>query len=365
MKEIINYQGIGGSYDEEGNQKKIGKWVELFEGFWNQVVVTLIGQYNMNGMKVGKWDILWDGSNIGGGSYDEEGNSKKIGNWVELDEGFHMQKQVLHQGSYNKNGMKVDKWDICWYYKGQFGGGSYDKEGNQIKIGYWVELDEKFSYYFQLTQRGSYDLNGRKAGRWEFIYRQEDKIKTIGEGVYNVKEGNQIKIGRWVETDERFSRFNKITNSGSYNINGMKVGRWAILYQGENKVEFEQIGGGSYDKEGNQIKIGEWIELDEKFAKFYQVTHQGSYNKNGMKVGRWDIMYNDYGSGIYQQIGGGSYDEEGNQKKIGRWVELDEKSKHYVKGSLNGEYNMKGQKVGIWVEKDIELNENSGEESDN
>ncbi|CAD8130338.1 unnamed protein product [Paramecium sonneborni] len=73
-------------------------------------------------------------------------------------------------------------------------------------------------------------------------------------------------------------------------------------------------GGGSYDQEGNQNKVGKWKELDKRFWINRQIIYAGEYNVEGMKVGRWDIMYdNEFG---YKTIGDGSYDQEGSQKKI-------------------------------------------------
>ncbi|CAD8130533.1 unnamed protein product [Paramecium sonneborni] len=56
----------------------------------------------------------------GGGSYDEAGNQKKIGKWVELDEEFNYNKQVTYNGKYKRNGLKVDRQDtsfMCQYSK--------------------------------------------------------------------------------------------------------------------------------------------------------------------------------------------------------------------------------------------------------
>ncbi|CAD8112463.1 unnamed protein product [Paramecium sonneborni] len=54
--------------------------------------------------------------------------------------------------------------------------------------------------------------------------------------------------------------------------------------------------------------------------------------------------------------GGGSYDLEGNQKKIGQWVELDDYF-DYLRGlAYNGEYNIKGLKTCIWLKMDIKYN---------
>ncbi|CAD8129090.1 unnamed protein product [Paramecium sonneborni] len=70
------------------------------------------------------------------------------------------------------------------------------------------------------------------------------------------------------------------------------------MYCKENEQKYRQIGGGSYDKEGNQIKIGNWVELDENC----QVTYKGEYNIKGMKVSRWDIMYCEYNKLEYKQM---------------------------------------------------------------
>ncbi|CAD8129360.1 unnamed protein product [Paramecium sonneborni] len=87
----------------------------------------------------------------------------------------------------------------------------------------------------------------------------------------------------------------------------VKVGRWDIMYSHLNKKEYKQIGGGSYNQEGNQKKIGKWIELDEGFYYNYynQITYNGEYNMNGKKVGKWDIlyiMYDRWGIGQYKQM---------------------------------------------------------------
>ncbi|CAD8130526.1 unnamed protein product [Paramecium sonneborni] len=266
-------------------------------------------------MKVGRWDIMYCQYNekeykqIGGGSYDKEGNQNKMGKWIEIYEGFTdcntTSKKVTYNGEYNMNGMKVGRWDImyCKYneieYK-QIGGGLYDQEGNQKKIGNWEELYEKFEYYSQITYDGEYNLNGMKVGRWDIMYCQynEKEYKQMqiiysGGGSYD-KEGNQNKMGKWIEIYEGFTDCNttskKVTYNGEYNMNGMKVGRWDIIYYKYNEIEYQQIGGGSYDQEGNQKKIRKWVELDEAFCSDKQIIYNGEYNMNGMKVDRWDII---------------------------------------------------------------------------
>ncbi|CAD8129046.1 unnamed protein product [Paramecium sonneborni] len=197
---IFNHLKIGGGlYNSVG--KKKGKWIEVFEGFKNTAQVTYNGDYNVNGMKIGKWDIMYRFGNgeyqsMGGGSYDEEGNQKKIGKWVELDEGFNYHKQITYNGEYNMNGMKVGRWDTIFcnsyeyflrimqtlfiYKKIQIysGGGSYNQEGNQKKIGRWEELDEQSNEQLLITYKGQYNVNGCKEGQWEKINRfQKNMIR--------------------------------------------------------------------------------------------------------------------------------------------------------------------------------------------
>ncbi|CAD8117663.1 unnamed protein product [Paramecium primaurelia] len=60
-------------------------------------------------------------------------------------------------------------------------------------------------------------------------------------------------------------------------------------------------GGGSYDEEDGEIKIGKWIELKEGFSKDSQILYQGEY-QNGKKLGRWEIMYRHNTSNPFSQM---------------------------------------------------------------
>ncbi|CAD8069659.1 unnamed protein product [Paramecium sonneborni] len=360
---IQGIQSGGGLYDLEGNQKKIGKWIEQDKFFKAIKQVTYTGEYNINSMKVGKWDIMFTKSidqpyqymqilheykeYSGGGSYDQQGYQKKIGKWIELDNFFSLIKQITYNGEYNINGMKVGGWDM-WFQRlfgdkyEHIGGGFYDQEGNQKKIGKWVDLDEKFETLNEITYIGEYNTNGMKVCRWDILNRN----KQIGGGSYD-QEGNQKMIGNWIQLDKEFYHLKEVTYNGEYNLNGIKIGRWDTVYCKYEEKEYKLIGGGFYDQQGNQKKIGKWLELDERFNYERQLIYQGEYNMNGAKVGRWDIMYFIYSSMEYKQIGGGSYEQEGNEKKIGKWIELDQ----YFNSNQSfykGEYNMNGMKVGRW-----------------
>ncbi|CAD8129685.1 unnamed protein product [Paramecium sonneborni] len=188
-----------------------------------------------------------------------------------------------------------------------------------------------------------------------------------GGGQYD-QEGSEKKLGKWIDLDEGFKIQKQVTYNGEYNLNGMKVGRWDILFnQGDEYKQMNIIisvhifsGGGSYgyDQEIGEKKVGNWVELIEGFSQFQQVTFNGEYNMKGIKVGKWDIMYREWDEIEYKKIGGGVYDLEGSQKKIGKWVELDEN--FWI--TYNGEYNMKGMKEGIWVQMDKWKKKKYGEE---
>ncbi|CAD8079962.1 unnamed protein product [Paramecium primaurelia] len=348
-KYIYDDQEIGGGeYNLQG--LKNGKWMELWEEFWHFSQVTYFGEY-INGIKVGKWEIWYkkqygdyQSEKIGGGFYDEEGNGYKKGKWVELYNGFYDSSPITYHGEY-KNSKKVGRWNIYFNYGENkemqnlikfnlfSGGGSYDERGDEIKIGHWIELSNGFFDQSQITYNGEYK-NGQKAGRWNIYFNQYGNNKIIGGGQYD-EDGNGIKIGDWIELSDGFYEYSQITYNGKYQ-NGKKVGQWNIYHtQFENK---KILGGGSYDEKGNGTKIGKWIELTDGFNDYQQVTYIGEY-QNGIKVGKWDIVYQE------QKIGGGQYTEEG--QKIGLWIEQSEGFKYDSQITYNGEYK-NGSKQGRW-----------------
>ncbi|CAD8154083.1 unnamed protein product [Paramecium octaurelia] len=340
-KYIYNNDIIGGGYyDYQG--LKNGKWIELHDEFWKDEQILYIGEYKDN-RKIGIWDIWFKEEygikfqQIGGGSYDCGGDNNKIGRWIEPIDGRTCASKATQNGAY-KNGKKIGRWDIK--QKGELmynikiaqqnsGGGLYDSEGNGHKIGKWVELNDRFDNWTFVTEKGKYQ-NGQRVGKWAIKFEEE----KIGGGSYD-EIGNGIKIGNWVELSYAFWRDVQVTQYGEYK-NGKKVGRWFF----EN--EEEQIGGGSYHEDGNETKIGYWGELSDEFSSGSEITYNGQY-KDGKKVGRWDIMFRD------EQIGGGSYDDEGYGLKIGKWIESTEIFGLGSEITYNGEYQ-NGKKVGKWLE---------------
>ncbi|CAD8131053.1 unnamed protein product [Paramecium sonneborni] len=73
-------------------------------------------------------------------------------------------------------------------------------------------------------------------------------------------------------------------------------------------------GGGDYEEQqGIGQKVGKWIEDSDMFFCWRQITNAGEY-KQGEKIGKWEI-YN-HQAGKNQLVGCGSYDYEGNEIRL-------------------------------------------------
>ncbi|CAD8151626.1 unnamed protein product [Paramecium pentaurelia] len=173
----------GGSYNEIELGKKEGKWKELSVTFSKQCQIIFDGEYK-NNQKIGRWNTYFrrkeeQDNLIGGGDYNYE-NGLKQGKWIDLFDNFREDCLVTYNGEY-KNGQRVGKWDI--YYREtlgenqeqmqeiikqlkQRGGGSYDLKEGGIKNGIWIELSETFQNQSQVIYQGEYQ-NGIKVGKWE------------------------------------------------------------------------------------------------------------------------------------------------------------------------------------------------------
>ncbi|CAD8107887.1 unnamed protein product [Paramecium sonneborni] len=332
------------------------------------------GNYGANKKKVGQWSVTWKGQRLQGvgGQYSKinvsslSNNGNKHGQWVEIIPNYWSWAKAIQIGQYQDN-KRQGTWRYT-YRDQEMGGGEYNIQG--LKFGKWIELWEQFYDLALVKEIGLYNENGRKIGKWDIMYCKDAENgykqmqillkpnKYRGGGSYD-QDGNQKKIGKWVELVDGFSWGKQITQNGQYNMQGMKIGRWDIMYCNDRWKNYKQIGGGLYDLDGNLQKIGVWVELDEGFRWDKQVTYSGEYNMQGMKIGRWDskqcppFRENEYKQmqillKYYKYSGGGSYDQDGNQKKIGKWVELIEGFKWDKQVTYIGEYNMQGMKIGNW-----------------
>ncbi|CAD8110093.1 unnamed protein product [Paramecium primaurelia] len=293
----------GGIYiDKNGCQGiKIGLWIDLSRDFWKYGQITFQGVYR-NGKKVGKWDnnfiddFNMQNYQIGGGSYDnQQDNIEKNGNWIVLCDQFQMCRQIIYKGEYT-NGKKVGRWLMHWRWNGKLkkiGGGQYDNlqgEGG-VKVGKWTFVDDKFNSGCQVTHKGGYQ-NGKKVGKWDIYYREDQKVELLGGGFYDYKlEGDEIKIGKWIDLSDTFRVDNQIIYCGDYK-DCKKVGRWDIFWRMKRNLQFQFIGGGSYDTKQQaevDVKIGKWIELSEDLKNYSQIIYEGVY-RNGYKIGKWNIQ---------------------------------------------------------------------------
>ncbi|CAD8055828.1 unnamed protein product [Paramecium primaurelia] len=357
------------------NGSKIGNWIDLFKNYFCQSQVFEIGEYQEN-KKKGRWKYTFENIEIGGGSYYSEGemNNIKIGKWIDLDDEFRSNKQVTYNGEY-KFGKKVGRWDIYFRNKQNnafqlIGGGFYDERGDGFKNGRWIDLDEEFNCNKQVIFIGVYN-NGKKIGKWDIWFRQEisqsftsmqlyflkceiinvlvvedymkgmmvgliqmrdfimknkllimvniKMVKKLVDGIYFLKKYRKliftkckiflqsmkpkclsgggtydlgIKRGQWIDLDEWFYIKKYVTWKGKYE-NGRKCGEWDIRYLDNSPITI--IGGGTY---GLGIKRGQWNDLEEQFNDKKQAIHKGEY-QNGKKVGRWDILYRNNQTGEF------------------------------------------------------------------
>ncbi|CAD8154101.1 unnamed protein product [Paramecium octaurelia] len=269
-------------YDLQGNLSQEKYKYELITlMFFSKNHIIFKGNYT-NAKKYGKWDVWFKANNrncekqiIGGGSYDEEGNWVKNGRWIDLDDGFELKKQITYNGEY-RNGKKIGIWNIL-YKGGKIGGGSYDERGEEIKIGEWIEIGQEFNDDFLITNKGEYK-DGKKFCRWDILIGG----KQYGGGQYQ-EDSNNSKIGKWIEVTEEFKDYFQITYEGEYK-NGKKFGKWTNLIKGK------KIGGGQYEEDIKNSKIGKWIDVTEEFKDYNQIIQKGEY-KNGNKFGRWDVIF--------------------------------------------------------------------------
>ncbi|CAD8174435.1 unnamed protein product [Paramecium octaurelia] len=355
---------VGGYYSNNG--QKQGIWTDLIKMYWSESQVYEVGEYE-NGIKVGRWKLLYDGQEIGGGSYNFQGN--KDGKWFELSDNFWNKGQVMYYGEYF-NGKKVGLWDILYKSKNDnnllkfVGCGTYAQERKydsiqiNIKQGRWIEQSDQFWDEGQIIHSGVYK-DGIKVGNWDTLYKSNklnSNYELMGGGSYELKEGDNdfydpIKSGSWIELSDGFRELNQIIYTGVYK-NGKKTGYWDVLFKSIEANQFKKIGGGQYINKGqnDSVKDGDWIELSSKFNSFNQLTYNGKY-RDGNKVDRWDAFFKQQGENYnFYFIGGGVYSStiiDGATVKNGRWVEMSDSFWEQSEVTLEGKYQY-GIKVGIW-----------------
>ncbi|CAD8095120.1 unnamed protein product [Paramecium sonneborni] len=410
-----DFINIGGGFFDNNGIKQ-GKWVELHENFNDDMKVAYHGDY-LYGKKIGKWDTLKlkvDQSinyshNYSGSSsqnymtpddyltpddsmdsasfqginsmrkkpeqnyqqYTQTGQKAEEEHDLHQEEeyDFHQQEKLdIHQEEEHDVQQKEEldahqeeklvhyKQEIGVHYEdGQIiynskqfqiiGGGQFDKDG--IKHGFWIEnYLSKSSYFDQIESKGNYN-QGKKVGKWIIGCFRNLEIK-IGGGNY---DENGIKQGQWLDLHNQLNNYSSdykdyFIDFGEYR-DGLKIGRWDILEYSKRISHYQIIGGGSFDQ--NSIKYGEWVEIYKNggFSSDMITIKKGEY-KNGKKFGKWEIKSSSNQYQKFRPILGGLYDING--QKQGLWLE-EQCGSFYELSSKNlilfGEYK-NGLKIGQW-----------------
>ncbi|CAK70801.1 unnamed protein product (macronuclear) [Paramecium tetraurelia] len=378
---LYDKQIASGIYNEYG--QKNGIWyVCSKKSIKRDQMVTFVGEYD-NGVKFGRWNIFfqscffYERQLIGGGDYNE--NGLKNGFWIDINENYNQlyryvyfiisEYEILYTGLYD-NGKKQGQWDIE-FKDGRFapshpkmylaiqnkfsGGGVYDE--NEQKTGKWIELHEDFRNVCQVILEGEY-VKGIKQGKWitQFRLNLKHKFKIMQVAVQLFSGGGNYdlqgrKIGKWIDMNDNFWKQCQVIESGQYDC-GKRKGSWIIKFRYTINKDFNKIGGGKYDDQG--IKNGKWVEIFKSFQNSCQVILTGDY-LDGKKVENWKISVRDHEKDRFQQIGGGTYDQNG--LKDGKWIDLIENFTINNQVIMKGEY-LFGKKQGQWntlYKKDLKL----------
>ncbi|CAD8141247.1 unnamed protein product [Paramecium pentaurelia] len=276
---------------------KQGQWKTLIENYWSEAKVYEVGEYQ-DGIRK-DWKYIYKNQKMIGGRYNQE--DQKHGKWVELSKNFQDDIQVKYNGEY-KNGKKIGLWDIEYWCERRnhfikIGGGAYNEVGDGLQSGNWVEISDNknFEYDEQIIYIGKYK-NGKKVGRWDiwcdvfdekiFKIMQQNYINMYSSGgVLYDEAGEGLKIGEWIDFNEGFDEQKQVTYHGEYK-NDKKVGMWDIWNLCLSKYDQleKYIGGGLYDEDGEEIKLGKWVQVSDIFRSC-SATYNREY-KNGKKVGQ-------------------------------------------------------------------------------
>ncbi|CAD8188173.1 unnamed protein product [Paramecium pentaurelia] len=335
-------QEVGGQYSQCG--QKQGLWKDLSKNYWSEAQIFDVGLY-IDNQRSGIWKYIYKNSEIGGGSYNEQG--EKNSKWLEL----------IKVKSFMKVNIRVVKNLVCgmFYIKGT---GRDNQNKYSIKVGKWIELNDKFWDLAQVLLIGDYK-NGRKVGRWDTLHRIRNNkpFEIIGGGSYDKNlEGHTVsdslKIGKWIELSEGFWRDSKITYNGEYQ-NGIKVGQWDIYYFDDDAEKIQLIGRGSFVEKINDqnllgsLKTGIWIELSDGFKRKRNIFYKDDLMQQLLIF--LQIKFH-----VFCQSGGGQYEKlkdnhMGDSIKVGKWIEEIEGFYEYGQVFYCVEYLI-GKKVGIWYQ---------------
>ncbi|CAD8125623.1 unnamed protein product [Paramecium sonneborni] len=273
----------------------------------------------------------------GGGEYDL--NGLKQDQWYDLIKHFSNSNQLILIGNYSINRLQGQfkiQYRDTFEANSEFEliGQGFIQKGK--KEGYFIEVGNNFSEICQIQFRGNYE-EGIKEGKWEILFRNYKNESFIQIGGGSFQKGT--KINQWIDVDEEFCRFRQIIFKLQYKC-GIKSGPCEILFKDLEKENFQIIGQGEYNQNG--LKDNQWVEPNEGFWKNFQIFNEGSY-QNGIKINQWYIKREMERITIIEQ---GQYNQQG--KRHGFWCEFVNKGFKNFIINIRGNYE-DGKKVGNWV----------------
>ncbi|CAD8128763.1 unnamed protein product [Paramecium sonneborni] len=211
---------------------------------------------------------------------------------ITIDEQYRIKRFRNWSGKYEQNNHKIVKWNTFW--QGQL----LDNVRGEQKL--VLQID----YTQMMVVNQAIGNNPQKIIGVQPRYMKQVNTKMtrkrepgnsfkridIRGGEYNCFGEKQ---GKWVDKYDNFFENSQVIYVGYYNVIGKRIGRWDIFckYMGQKQqtnLLFVVRGGGFNNEEGNERKIGKWVDLDFYYEK--QITYEGEYNQNGLKVGKWDTM---------------------------------------------------------------------------
>ena len=326
-------EGKGYEYAKDG---RIITFLNYQKGYIRSI--EKVNRLNKIGQKKGYWVEYWGNSKI-----------KEEGNWTNgVRNGlfkFYNKKGDLDRIEVYRGGELVEDADETIvldirkeYYEdgtlkiiGSYKDGSkqgvfreYDKEGNIINS-YIYENNTR-------TSEGIVDKEGKTQGDWK-LYYPSGELKATGNYIDGMKEGE------WI-----FYFINgQIEQKGNY-ARDRPQGPWKWWYENGKILREERYRRGKengfmveYDREGNEINKGEYIDGYKTGLWFYTVndyTEEGEY-LNNERHNQWKATY-DNGKTYFK----GEY-EAGIPKGKHSW--------YYRNGNIKEEGKYKrGEKHGIW-----------------
>ncbi|CAD8114437.1 unnamed protein product [Paramecium primaurelia] len=127
-----------------------------------------------------------------------------------------------------------------------------------------IEFDKQNS---EITWRGVYSRSDVKTGVWEIYGNMMKKlIKCINKYQLIIPcceyDNQEHKMGQWIEQSDRFRYWNQSTSQGKYNKQGVRVEKWNLYWKYEGKIINVM-----YQINYCIVEVGNMMNKDEKLEK--------------------------------------------------------------------------------------------------